>query len=422
MKIVLFEDENYINFLPLVYFRPIWELRCGALTIESKNQSVLGNEFYYHSRAYLQKNHLVKERSFSNLAGDDEVFYLNSRWLICPQEKLLLTEMKVGSALVHQGDVLAFKTRISVIERLVSEQIIDSKKVREVFATVNYPVSAEDKTPKVMHYLWDLVLQNGQEIIADYAHHKNKGKIAGKISEGVHLIGPSEQVCIEADAVLSPGVVVDAENGPVWIDRGAKVMANSVIKGPVYIGKNSTIKIAAKIYENTTIGPVCKVGGEVEGSIILSYSNKQHDGFLGHAYLGSWVNLGADTNNSDLKNNYGTIKVFLNGRPVDTGERFVGLMMGDHSKSAINAMFNTGTVVGVCCNIFGTGMPPKFVPSFSWGGVESITEFKFDKALELARVVMSRRKIDFSEEDRQVFDSVHRLAKDVEEGSPICTQ
>lgn len=422
MNMVLFEDENYLNFLPLVYFRPVWELRCGAMTIETKVQRSLGEGFYYHSRAYLENTQLVTDRLSSKLNADEEVLYLNSRWLIRPQDRLCLTELAQGKALVYQEDVLAFKTRAGAVARVLSNQIIDSKRVREAFETVNYPVSEECKTPKVMHYLWDLVLQNGAEIVADYAHHKNRGIIAGKISEGVHLIGPRERICIEADAVLSPGVVIDAENGPVWIDRGAKVMANSVIEGPVYIGKNSTIKIAAKIYENTTIGPVCKVGGEVEESIIHSYSNKQHDGFLGHAYLGSWVNLGADTNNSDLKNNYGKIKVFLNGRQVDTGERFVGLMMGDHSKTAINAMFNTGTVVGVCCNIFGTGMPPKFVPSFTWGGAESITEYKFDKALEVAKVVMSRRKVDFSDEYRQVFDTVHRLAKNIEEGSPICTQ
>ncbi len=420
MNVVLFEDEKFINFLPLVYFRPVWELRCGALMIEAKIQRAFGKKFYYHPRGYLQNNQLIRDRLFSNLDADDAVLYLNSRWFLNSSDKLLLDALAQGKALVHREDVLAFKTNVGAAARILTEHIIDSKKVRETFETVNYPVDAKDKTPKVMHYLWDLVLQNGAEIVGDYAHHKNKGNISGKISEGVHFAGPREQVCIEADAVLSPGVVIDAENGPVWIDQGAKIMANSVIEGPAYIGKKSIVKIAAKIYENTTVGPVCKVGGEVEESIIHSYSNKQHDGFLGHAYLGSWVNLGADTNNSDLKNNYGKIKVFLNGRPVNTGARFVGLMMGDHSKTAINAMFNTGAVVGVCCNIFGNGMPPKFVPSFSWGGVDSITEYKFEKALEVAKVVMSRRNVNFSHEYRQVFDAVHRLAKNVEEGSPIC--
>ena len=209
------------------------------------------------------------------------------------------------------------------------------------------------------------------------------------------------------------------ENGPVWIDDGVTVMANAVLEGPLYIGKDSKIKIAAKIYENTTIGPLCKIGGEVEGSIIQGYSNKQHDGFLGHAYLGSWVNLGADTNNSDLKNNYGMIQALLNGEKVDTGSQFVGLMMGDHSKSGINVMFNTGTIVGTNCNIFGAEMPPKFVPSFSWGGAAGFAEYQFEKAINVAKTVMSRRKVEFTKNDRHLFENVHQLAEKLEKGSPV---
>ncbi|MFQ5584711.1 MAG: hypothetical protein ACE5GL_09785, partial [Calditrichia bacterium] len=209
-------------------------------------------------------------------------------------------------------------------------------------------------------------------------------------------------------------VVIDAENGPVWIDEDAVIMANAVLEGPIYIGKKSRIKIGAKLYENTTIGPVCKIGGEVEGSIIQGYSNKQHDGFLGHAYLGSWVNLGADTNNSDLKNNYGMIRVLLNGKPVNSGKRFLGLMMGDHSKTAINTMFNTGTIVGVNCNIFGAGMPPKFVPSFSWGGAEGIADFILDKAMHIAKNVMARRNVEFTHRDEQLFKEVRRYSSKIE--------
>ena len=171
-------------------------------------------------------------------------------------------------------------------------------------------------------------------------------------------------------------------------------------------------------YENTTIGPWCKIGGELEESIVQGYSNKQHDGFLGHAYLGSWVNLGADTNNSDLKNNYGIITALVNGEPVSTGSQFVGLMMGDHSKSAINMMFNTGTIVGVNSNIFCAGMPPKFVPSFSWGG-DTKTAYGFEKAVEVAAAVMKRRKIVFSDADMAIFKAVWQKAKTLERGSPI---
>ncbi|MBI3004934.1 MAG: transferase, partial [Ignavibacteriales bacterium] len=209
------------------------------------------------------------------------------------------------------------------------------------------------------------------------------------------------------------GVVIDTEDGPVIIGKNVKVFPNATIIGPVFIGDNSWIKVGAQIYENTSIGPVCKVGGEVEETIIHSYSNKQHAGFLGHSYIAPWVNLGADTNNSDLKNNYGNVKVYVNGQQVDTGLQFVGLTMGDHSKAAINSMFNTGTVVGVCSNIFGFGFPPKYVPSFSWGAAgETFTTFSIDKAIEVARRVMARRKIELTATEEKLFRKIFELTSD----------
>jgi UDP-N-acetylglucosamine diphosphorylase/glucosamine-1-phosphate N-acetyltransferase len=211
-----------------------------------------------------------------------------------------------------------------------------------------------------------------------------------------------------------PGVTINAEHGPVWLDQDATVMPHAVLEGPLYLGKNSIIKTGAKIWENTTIGPMCKVGGDVEESIILAYSNKQHEGFLGHAYLAEWINIGADTNNSDLKNNYGEITVFLNGYPVNTGKQFLGLIMGDHSKTAINTMLNTGTIVGVNCNVFGSGFPPKFIPSYSWGGEIGLREYQFEKAIETARSAMKRRQRDFTEKDLRLFEETKKMAKDIE--------
>jgi UDP-N-acetylglucosamine diphosphorylase/glucosamine-1-phosphate N-acetyltransferase len=208
---------------------------------------------------------------------------------------------------------------------------------------------------------------------------------------------------------VKPGVVLDAEGGPIYIGKKAKVFPNAVIEGPAFIGDGSMIKIGAKIYENTSIGEVCKVGGEVEGSIIHSYSNKQHDGFLGHAYLGMWVNLGADTNNSDLKNNYGSVRVMINGEEVNSGSMFVGLTMGDHSKAGINTMFNTGTVVGVSSNVFGAGFPPKYIPSFAWGGAEGIETYDIARALEVAQRVMGRRKMQLSGAEEKVLREVFAL-------------
>ena len=211
---------------------------------------------------------------------------------------------------------------------------------------------------------------------------------------------------------IKPGVVLDASTGPIFIEKNVTIFPNAVIQGPFYIGQSSKIKSSATIYPNVSIGNVCKVGGEVEDTIIHSYTNKQHSGFLGHSYLGSWINLGADTNNSDLQNNYGSIKVQINGRHIDSGKQFVGLMMGDHSKTAINTMFNTGTVVGFSSNVFGAGFPPKYIPSFGWGGSESMKEYKLVKALETAKAVFVRRNRNFSAEDENLFEYIFNLTKE----------
>jgi UDP-N-acetylglucosamine diphosphorylase/glucosamine-1-phosphate N-acetyltransferase len=267
------------------------------------------------------------------------------------------------------------------------------------------PVEEIDGT--FIRYPWDLVHHNPEQIKKDFAFFNRGGQILGKIYPNVTLLD-EKNIYIAAGAKIKPGVVLDAEDGPIYIDEGATIMANASLQGPLFVGAKSAIKMGAKIYEGTSIGEVCKIGGEVEESIIHSYSNKQHEGFLGHAYLGQWVNLGADTNNSDLKNNYGTVKVYVDGEMVDSGSLFVGLTMGDHAKCGINTMFNTGTVVGVMSNVFGAGYPDKFIPSFTWGGIESMETYEIDKALEVTRRVMARRKMALSAAQekmlRQVFE------------------
>ena len=206
--------------------------------------------------------------------------------------------------------------------------------------------------------------------------------------------------------------MLDAEKGPIVIGANVRIFPNAVIEGPAFVGGGSLIKIGAKIYENTSIGPMCKVGGEVEGSILHGFANKQHDGFLGHAYLCPWVNLGADTNNSDLKNNYGSVRVTINGTEVDSGSLFVGVIMGDHAKSAINTMFNTGTVVGVGSNVFGAGFPPKYIPAFSWGGAEGIETYAIDKCIDVARKVMLRRNQTLTSAGEALLRHVFTLTQD----------
>jgi UDP-N-acetylglucosamine diphosphorylase/glucosamine-1-phosphate N-acetyltransferase len=227
------------------------------------------------------------------------------------------------------------------------------------------------------------------------------------VHSGVHVLG-KQNIIIENGAVIKPGTVLDAEGGPIYIGKNVNVFPQSTIIGPACILDGSVIKVGAQIYENTTIGPVCKVGGEVEGSIIHSYSNKQHAGFLGHSYLGSWVNLGAGTNNSDLKNNYSKVKVQIGTEQIDTGSMFAGLTMGDHSKSAIGTTLNTGTVVGVCCNIFGYGFPPKYIPSFTWCGPQKpFAVYDIEKAVSVARVVMARRNIELIKVEADLLREVY---------------
>jgi UDP-N-acetylglucosamine diphosphorylase/glucosamine-1-phosphate N-acetyltransferase len=205
-----------------------------------------------------------------------------------------------------------------------------------------------------------------------------------------HVAG-QENIRIGREVRISPGVVIDATRGPVSIEDGAVLMPNASLEGPIHIGRGSIIKMCARIYGGTTIGPVCKVGGEVAESIIQGYSNKQHDGFVGHSYLGEWINVGAGTDTSDMKNNYSPVSVQVGGNSVESGQLFVGLFMGDHSKTGIGSVFNTGSVVGVCCNIFGADYPPKYVPSFTWGGTSGFEEHDLEKAIETARRVMGRR-------------------------------
>jgi UDP-N-acetylglucosamine diphosphorylase/glucosamine-1-phosphate N-acetyltransferase len=219
-----------------------------------------------------------------------------------------------------------------------------------------------------------------------------------------------ENIYVADGARVEAGAVLVAEGGPIHLAPGAVVMAGAVVEGPVSVGHKSRIKILAKIYEGTSIGEYCKIGGEVENCIFQAYTSKQHDGFKGHSYYGEWINIGADSNNSDLKNNYSNVRVTIDGREIDTGEMFVGSTVGDHSKSGINCMFNTGTVVGVGCNLYGADFLPKYVPSFCWGGAAGMVEHDFEKFIVTAQRVMARR-------DRQLTEATRRMLQVVFEES-----
>lgn len=408
-SICLFEDKNYSQLLPLVYLRPTYHLRCGILTLHEKVQNYFhGTPISLHCRSYLRD--LVKQQN-PNLSVNEingkSCLFLNGR---------VIADSNLAKQLSSDSDTLFIKGETIIAARVSGSKLNSLQhRLKELFTISDFnDLVKKEIDAKVIHYSWDLVSNNGEQIISDFNLLTSKvegSKILGKVYYGAHLLN-EDKIFIDEGAKVKPGVVLDAEEGPIYIGKEAKIFPNAVIEGPAFIGNKSAIKIGAKIYENTSIGEVCKVGGEVEESIIHSFSNKQHDGFLGHAYLGSWVNLGADTNNSDLKNNYGSVKVFINGRQVDSGSMFVGLTMGDHSKAAINTMFNTGTVVGVSSNVFGAGFPQKYIPSFSWGGSESMTRYDVEKALDVAIRVMHRRNITLSSAEEKVFRHVFDLTAD----------
>jgi UDP-N-acetylglucosamine diphosphorylase/glucosamine-1-phosphate N-acetyltransferase len=223
---------------------------------------------------------------------------------------------------------------------------------------------------------------------------------------GVHILEEAH-VLFGAGAVCKPGVVLDASDGPILLGAGCRVEANAVIQGPAYVGPGSTVHPLTRLREGSAVGAGCKVGGEIEEVVMLDLSNKQHDGFLGHAHVGSWVNLGADTNASDLKNNYGTVKVDLGEGPMDTGLRFVGPTLGDHVRTGINSMLTTGAVVGVCANVFGADFPPRFVPSYAWGGADSLQQYDLEKALQTARTVLARRSVRWLPAYEELLRRIH---------------
>jgi len=396
--ICIFEDQRAEDFFPLTLTRAVYDLRCGIHLLKEKLlRAYPGKAVYLGCRAHLAP--LQREKNPGVAVNDtieSDCLFLNGRLLSVPQT-VLDFDFEQETVFTHNGEL------VGAFLKGARARTVRLDKVPGPQEDVFYQVQKMEVEAELASYLWDLVNANADEIARDFRFLQAGGLQDGAISPHAVLLN-ADEIHVGSNSRVAPGAVLDAEDGPIFLGDNVTVMANAVIEGPACVADGSLIKIGAKIYEGTTIGEVCKVGGEVEESIIHSYSNKQHEGFLGHAYLGQWVNLGADTNNSDLKNNYGSVKVHVNGKLVDTGSPFVGLFMGDHSKTGINTMFNTGTSAGVMCNIFGAGYPPKYIPSFSWGGSEGFVTHELPKALDTARRVMRRRNVDMGAAEEALFE------------------
>jgi UDP-N-acetylglucosamine diphosphorylase/glucosamine-1-phosphate N-acetyltransferase len=372
MNYILFDEPSVRqSLLPLTFTRPIALIRVGILTIAEKWERYLKSKPSFLTENYLQKK-------FPLVHGDSN-YGINGA--VIPTKELMAAIHKL-----EREETLVKGTMIIAFREKASEKYV--------------PYEGE---LTIIENLWDIFGENGKEIRSDLELIRNERKWA-KVEDKHTVIYNPENVFIEENVKIKASIL-NAEEGPIFIGRGAEIQEGTMIRGPFALCEHSVINMGGKMRPDTTIGPYSKVGGEISNSIILGYSNKAHDGFMGNSVIGEWCNLGADTNTSNLKNNYGTVQLYnyKTNAQVNTGKQFCGLMMGDHSKAGINTMFNTGTVVGVGANIFGAGFPDKFIPSFSWGGAQGLETFRIDKALEVAERAMARRKTPLTEEDKNIL-------------------
>ncbi|MBL7473126.1 GlmU family protein [Robertkochia sediminum] len=381
MNYILFDGPVRNSLLPFTFTRPVADIRVGVRTIREKWEAYLGSTTTTVTEDYLTD-------LFPMVEMDANVL-INASFL--PDEELvaLIKALGPGEAVFADDEVIAFYTTGDQ-----EEVDLESYKVLE------YSGSALR-----IEHTWDIFSKNGEAIKDDYEWLTRDRKSA-PLSDTNTVIAP-ENIFIEEGTKVECAIL-NASTGPIYIGKDAEVMEGSMIRGPFALGENSTVKMGAKIYGPTSTGPYCKIGGELNNVVLFGYSNKGHDGFLGNSVLGEWCNIGADSNNSNLKNNYAPVRLwdYESRRFAHTGLQFCGLMMGDHSKCGINTMFNTGTVIGVSANIFGSGFPRNFIPSFSWGGAAGFTTFKPEKAFEAAEAMMQRRGLSLSEEEKTMLSEV----------------
>jgi len=386
MNYILFDGTVRNALLPFTFTRPVADIRVGILTIREKWEKYLGYTTTTLTEEYLMEKYPMVEM--------EENIMINASFL--PNEVLveMVQGLEENQAIICGDEVIAFYT----------------KDTQEEVDFDTYEVIEYTEDCLRIENPWDIFQKNDTALREDFELLTEDRK-SQPIPASVSAIAP-ENIFIEEGAKLEY-VILNASTGPIYIGKNAEIMEGSVIRGPFALCEEAQVKMGAKIYGATTVGPHSRIGGEVSNSVLFAYSNKGHDGFLGNSVLGEWCNLGADTNNSNLKNNYEEVKLwsYEKERFVKTGLQFCGLMMGDHSKCGINTMFNTGTVVGVSANIFGSGFPRNFIPSFSWGGAQGMTTYMTNKAFETARIVMSRRKVEFTEQDAAILEHVFEESK-----------
>ncbi|MBN2612664.1 MAG: GlmU family protein [Bacteroidales bacterium] len=384
---ILFDGPTRDHLLPLTYTRPVAELRIGILTVREKWEKILQSNCSFLTQDYLQEKYPCRN-------GKENILINGS---VIPSAQLTdeIHRLKQESRLMKNGLLIACNIADREAETISFEEI------------EKYPLVESDARVTQLEHVWDIFSKNGEEIKKDF-DILTAGRESLPLSNTNKVLHP-ENVFLEEGAVAECAVI-NATDGPVYLGKDAEIMEGSLVRGALALCEHAALKMGAKVYGPTTIGPHTKVGGEINNSVILGYSNKAHDGFLGNSVIGEWCNLGADTNTSNLKNNYAEVKLWDYQKEgfANTGLQFCGLIMGDHSKCGINTMFNTGTVVGVSANIFGDGFSRNFIPSFSWGGAAGFIVYNFSKAMEVAEIVMKRRNITLTATDKKILENVFR--------------
>ncbi len=386
MNYILFDGAVRNQLLPFTFTRPVADIRVGILTIREKWEKFLGSTTTTVTEEYLSDKFPMVELEQNVL--------INASF--CPSENLvlLIKNLQENQAIFYNDEPLAFYAK--------EDQEIDF----DAFTITQY---TDDDVLRIEN-TWDIFEKNHQAIKRDY-DVLTQGRTSEAIPQTTIAFNP-EHIFIEKGAKVMCASL-NATDGPIYIGEDTVLMEGATIQGPFALCEHSSVKMGAKIYGGTTIGPHCKVGGEVANSVMMGFSNKGHDGYMGNSVLGHWCNLGADTNTSNLKNNYAQVRLwdYDTERFAKTGTQFCGLMMGDHSKCGINTMFNTGTVVGVSANIFGAGYPRNFIPSFTWGGSSGMETYNTTKAFEVAAVVMARRGLEFDTQEEAILNEVFEISK-----------
>ncbi|MFN7044877.1 MAG: GlmU family protein [Flavobacterium sp.] len=386
MNYILFDGTVRNALLPFTFTRPVADIRIGILTIREKWEKYLGYTTTTLTEEYLMEKYPMVEM--------EQNVMINASFLPNPILIDMVQNLNPKEAILFGEEIIAFHTNDT-------QEDIDF----DEYELIEY----EGEVLRIEN-TWDIFAKNDAAIREDF-ELLTEDRFSQPIPKSVNVIAP-ENIFIEEGAKLE-FVTLNASTGPIYIGKNAEIMEGSVIRGPFALCEEAQVKLATKVYGATTVGPHCRIGGEVNNSVLFGYSNKGHDGFLGNSVLGEWCNIGADSNNSNLKNNYEEVRLWSYETEgfARTGLQFCGLMMGDHSKCGINTMFNTGTVVGVSTNIFGSGFPRNFVPSFSWGGASGFTTYITKKAFETAKIVMSRRHVEFTEEDAKILEHVFEETK-----------